>query len=298
MQSARMKSNGIVAAIVALLSPAIDARAEPSQLAPQVGDTYEITRIQKSSQQSSDGSSGSSHDKDTILERVIGVRTDGLELEYDLPTAATADERGSNWQFPARVFKPYRGSLQLLNRPELEARIDGWLKKAGWSRSVCGSWIFTWNAFHIDCDAQAAIETIEAFDLRPADLREGGSYQVAEASRPGTLARKTGGPDGATFAVEMEVDPDAVRRARAESDVAVGEIMRKAVTLDDALRERAKEAVSGTISVTFETDSAGNVLRRTKVTSLEIKESGDRSTKQTVTETVERRLPTGRAARR
>lgn len=298
MQSARMKLIGIVAVIAALLSPAIEARAEPSQLAPQVGDTSEITRVRDSSQQSSDGSSGSSHDKDTVMERVIGVRADGLELEYDLPTAATADERGSNWQFPARVFKPYRGPLQLLNRPELEARVDGWLKKAGWSRTVCGQWIFTWNAFHIDCDPQAVIETIKAFDLRPADLRDGGSYQVAEARGPGTFARKSVGPDGATFTVAMEVDPDAMRRARAESDVAVGEITRKAVTLDAALRERAKEAVSGTILVTFDTDSAGNVLRRTTVTSLEIKKPNARSETQTVTETVERRLPSGRAARR
>jgi len=85
----------------------------------------------------------------------------------------------------------------------------------------------------------------------------------------------------------MPVDPDAVRRARAESDVVVGEIMNKPVSLDAALRERAMEIISGTISVAFETDPAGNVRRRTKVAKLG---PDGRSETQTVTATLERRL--------
>jgi hypothetical protein len=95
---------------------------------------------------------------------------------------------------------------------------------------------------------------------------------------------------GEIFTVELPVDPDAVRRARAESDVAVGEIMRKPVSLDAALREQEREIVSGTISVEFETDSAGNVRRRTKVTKLDITGPDGRSEARTVTETLERRL--------
>jgi len=81
-----------------------------------------------------------------------------------------------------------------------------------------------------------------------------------------------------------------VRRARAEADVAAGEILRKPVTLDAALRARSGETVSGTISVAFETDAAGNLRRRTKVTKLEIKGPGGGSETETVTETLERRL--------
>ena len=92
------------------------------------------------------------------------------------------------------------------------------------------------------------------------------------------------------MAVELEADPDAVRRARAESDVAVGEIMHKPVTLEAALRERAKEAVSGTISVKFDTDSDGNVRRRTKVTKLQTRKADDSSETEVVTQTLERRL--------
>ena len=83
----------------------------------------------------------------------------------------------------------------------------------------------------------------------------------------------------------MPVDTDAVRRARAESDVIMGDIMKKPVSLDTALQERAGEIVSGTISVTFETDPSGNVRRPTRVTKLDIKRPDSRSQTQTVTET-------------
>ncbi len=285
-----MKLNAFMGMVAALLLSVIVARAGTLALAPQVGDIYELTLTRDSAQQGSDRSSGSSHDKDTIIERVLGLRADGLELEYDLPNAATAGEKASNWQFPARVIKPFGGPTQLLNGPELESRVDGWLKAAGLSRSACGHLIFTWNAFRIECDPQSVIKMVQRFDLRSADVREGIPYQEPDARGSGTLARKEAGPDGETFAVELQIDPDAVRRARAESDVAVGEIMNKPVSLDAAILQRAAEIVSGTISVAFETDQAGNVRRRTKVTKLDIKQPNGRSETQTVTETLERRL--------
>ena len=54
--------------------------------------------------------------------------------------------------------------------------------------------------------------------------------------------------------------------------------------------ERTKEIVSGTISVKFETDPAGHVLRRTKVTKLDFTRPDGRSETETVTEMLERRL--------
>ena len=278
-----------VATIVALLLLDGDARGESPYSAPKVGAEYEISKRYETSQQTSDGSSGSSRGRDAILERVRGVREGGLELEYDLTKDATAEDRARSWQFPVRFFRPTNGSMQLLNRPELEARVESWLKAAGWTRAVCGRSIFTWDAVRIECDPQSVIKAVEVFDLRPADLRDGAPYQETEALGPGTFTRRAAGPNGATFAVAMEIDPDVVRRARADSDVAVGEIMRKPVTLDAALRERAKDSVSGTISVIFETDSAGNVRRRTKVTKVETKGPDGRSESQTVRETVERR---------
>lgn len=272
-----------------LLLPTIVVAAGASPLGPKVGDAYEITLIRDSSRKGT-GTSGSSHDKDTIIERVIGLRQDGLELEYDLPEAATAGERAGNWQFPVRVFKPLDGPPQLLNGSELAGRVDGWLKASGLSRTACGHTIFTWNAFRIECDPQAVIKTVESFDLRSANLRDGAPYQDAAALRPGKLVKKVVGSDDVTFAADMPVDPGAVRLAHAESDVTVGEIMNKPVTLEAALSQRAKEIVSGTISVVFAADSAGNVHRRTKITTLDIKGPDSQSETDTTTETLERRL--------
>src|SRR5258708_22456157 len=145
----RMRLIGLMGMVPALLSPAIVARAGALSPAPQVGDTYEITLAKDSAQQGSNGSSGSSHDKDTIIERVIGLRAEGLELQYDLPNDATPDDRARSWHFPARIFKPFGGPPQLLNGSELDARVDAWLKGSGWPRTVCGHYVFTVNAFLI-----------------------------------------------------------------------------------------------------------------------------------------------------
>ena len=290
VHSAHMKPFGITGVITALLVPAFHARAEVPQPVPTIGDEYEISWSSESSSQTSDGSSSQSHNRDTVLERVIGGREFGLELEYDLPKDAKAEDRARIWQFPVRVLRPSNGPMQLLNRHELELRLESWLKAAGWTRDVCGRWFFTWNAFRIDCDPQSVIKAIEALDFRSANLREGALYQVADARGPGTLTKETTEPNATRFAVVMEIDPATIHRTRAESDVAIGEIMQKAVTLDAATRERKKESVSGTISVTFDIDSAGNVRRRTKITKLEIKRPDGVSESKIVTETVERHL--------
>jgi hypothetical protein len=280
-----MKAILLIGAAVSLLTTG-GANALP--LAPQAGDAYEITRHRESAQQSTHGS-GSTDDNDAISERVIDVRADGVELEYDL-LQASAEDRKQNWQFPARIFRPFNGSAQLLNSAELEKRLDDWLEAAKWSREVCGRWIFTWDAFHIECDPQSVIKTVQSFDLRADNLRDGASYKEPEASVAGTLSRKASGPKGATYTVEMPIDPDAVRHDRAEADIVAGEILQKPITMEAALQKHAKETVSGTISVTFETSTSGAAFRRTKRTKLEITDPNRQSETETITEILERRL--------
>lgn len=283
-----MKIASIITAIV--LSP-LSATGVWSQTTstPTAVETYELTKIYNTSRQTSDGSSSNSSGRDTILEHVIAVRDTGVELQYDLSKDAKTEERARHWQLPARVFRPLDGPMQLLNTGELEIRLEDWLKAARLDRSACGRWIFTWNAFHIDCDPQSVIKTIEAFNIGLRDLREGAAYKDSEAAAPGIIARKEAGPNGAIFSVILNVDPAAIRRTRAETDVVTGEILQKPVSLDAALAERAKEQVSGTISISFETDGAGRIWKRTKVTKLEIKQSNGTLETQTATETVGRR---------
>lgn len=294
MQSARMRFIGKLAVATALLLSSANAWAQAPINLLKVGEESEITKSYTTSDQGSDGSTSSSSGHDTILERVIGAREGGVELEYDLSRDATAEDRARSWQFPTRVFRPPSGPMKLLNRAELETRVDGWLKTAGWSRAVCGRWIFTWNAFRIECDPQSVIETIEEYDLRFTKLREGATYRDTMARQPGALTRTATSPTGEIYRALMDVDSDVVRRSRAESDVAAGEIMRKPVTLDAALRERAKESISGTISVAFDADSAGNVWRRTKVTKLETRKPNGVLETSTATEIVTRGPVSGR----
>lgn len=133
------------------------------------------------------------------------------------------------------------------------------------------------------------LATLRAFDLRVRDLHDSAAWQDVDGRMPAPLRQKSTGPTGATFMAELALDPDAVRRQRAESDIVVGEISRKPITLEAALRAHSADEISGTISVAIEADAAGQVRRRTKVTRQKIKDSSGRVETQTVTEILERR---------
>ena len=104
------------------------------------------------------------------------------------------------------------------------------------------------------------------------------------------MTRTATGPDGATFVVEMVVDPNQVRQGHAETDVIVARLQGKTLSLDDAVQARSAEDIAGTITTTFETDSTGRVRRRTTVTKTETRKPDGQRENQTVTETVERKL--------
>lgn len=281
-----------VSAVAALALSASLANAKDAEQTPRVGDAVEITLTRHSVQQSNKGSSGSSKDKETLLERVTGLRPDGIEVMYDLPEKATASERARAWQFPARVFKPFSGPPQLLNRPELEARLDGWLKAANLSRDACGRWVFTWTALRIECDPLSISATVQAYDFGSTSLRDGDLYRDTDAASAVKLALRSGESGGRSLVADMVVDPEAFRRARAESDVVVGEIMQEKVTYEAALRKRAAETIAGTITVTVDPEAIGGVRRRTKLTKLTIQSPDGLLETQTITETLERRLIT------
>jgi hypothetical protein len=278
--------------VAAMVLTASAVRAAPAGRELRAGDVFEISRdIESSSKTAGGESTGSSTDRDTIEARVIAKSPAGLELEYDLPRGTTAEDRARQWQFPARVLKPPEGPLQLLDGADLAARAAAWLKAAGMTDAACGHWYFTWNAFRIDCDPKSVIKTIEGFDLGPDDLADGVPYRESDALGSAPVKRTAVSPGGEIFHVALAVDPDAVRRELAESDVVVGEISRRPVTYEEALRARSSEDISGTIDITFETDLAGHVWRQTKITTLDnMRGYMGRSEIRTSTETLERRL--------
>ena len=279
-----------VVAMSVWLGLACDVRAAPAQFNYQAGEVFEISRDVEATDKVTDGSVGSSTDRDTLLARVVGVSQAGLELEYDLPKSTSSTDRARQWQFPARVLRPPSGPLQLLNRPELAARAAAWLKAAGLTDAACGHWYFTWNAFQIQCDPQSVVETIEGFDLGPDNLAAGALYQDPQALSPTSLRAEAAPRASTVLYGEMAIDPDTVRRARAQSDVVTGEIMRKPVTFEAALRARSAEEISGTIAVTFEIDAGGHVGRQTKVITENVKGPNGQLETRTVTQTLEGRL--------
>ncbi|MGH7948400.1 MAG: hypothetical protein ACREQF_04175 [Candidatus Binataceae bacterium] len=263
--------------------------ATPDDVTPTMGSTFKIVKVVETESRRGDESTGSSYDRDTIIERVVAVRDDGLELEYSSPPRTDGEQGADNWQLPARVLKLRSGRIQLLNAAELEARVDPWLAKAGWTRAICDRWIFTWNAFHIDCDPASAVAIIKPFDLRPDALRNGAPYhsELALAAAP---IRQTIASDGtSTFVVELVIDPDGLRRAQAETDVTVGEIMGRKVTFDDALRKHTADTVSGTMVISFETDATGEVKSRRTLTTIETVDGDGKTETRKTTETVERK---------
>lgn len=253
--------------------------------ASRVGDVYALTQSYQTTETSSDGSKGSSSGRSALVERVISVRDGGFELEYDLPSDVPPKDRAREWLLPARIFKAADGSRQLLNAAQLEARLDGWLKAAKSDRSACGRWIFTWTAFRIECDPQAILARTAELDPAAQIVQEGAAYADPRAAQGGRIVQ-TG---KTAFSVTVRIDPDTVRHKRAEADVIVGEISGKPVSLEAALRERAGEQVTGSITVMWETDATGIARKRVKTTRTEIRRQDGVTEEETRTETVERR---------
>jgi len=278
----------LLAIAFTLLGQTPDVSASPTPVEDRVGDVYEVRLDARSRSESDNGSSGSSTDIDALTERVVAIHGGDVELVFDLPAKATEADRASNWQFPARVLKPVTGPLQLTNAAEMETRVDPWLKAGDMTREQCGQWIFTWNAFKIDCDPQSILPALARYDMRPGDLVEGGLHE-----EPGVLApqpwRREAGSRSAAWFVEMQIDPAAVRRELAERDVIVGEITRAPVSLEQALANRNADRISGTITLRYETDHTGRVVRRVRTTSTEITDAEGVTEKKTITETATRR---------
>ncbi len=274
---------------VALSVLTVAAHAQPVRPAPQVGDAYEITMRRQSAEESTDGSGGDSTTTGAVVERVIGVRDDGLELEYELTSDRPAEDRAAEWQLPARIFRPFRGRPQLLNGPQLDARLDAWLRNSRIPRYACRRWDITWDGFQSECSAQSVLQAIELLDIPPGDLQDGAAYRDVMAREPAPLRRTSAGPGGATFTVELPVDPETIRRTRVEFDMDVADIAEPPLTREASVRTRSVETISGSITVTLETDPAGHLRRRVRVQRLEIREPSGRVETQITTETTERR---------
>lgn len=135
---------------------------------------------------------------------------------------------------------------------------------------------------------------MQAFIGWPDELRDGALWQQEGSRAPAPLRVERPGPGREVFVARMEIDPEAVRRGRAHSDVVAGEILRRGVTPEAAARAHAAEQISGTITTTFEADADGTTRRRTTVTEINVRGQDGNTEHRTIIETVERRLAAAR----
>jgi hypothetical protein len=269
-----------------VMSLGLPASAQP---ADRVGDTYEIS-LELVSDTSSAMSSGSSRDRYVLIERVIALREDGIELEFDLPKEIPEEDRVKAWQYPARVLLSPGRPLKLLNAADAETRLAAWLGDK--AKALCGHWVLTWTAVKVDCDPQSIVQGVEPFIVKPVHPAEGAPYEAVGAKSAAPLRIEQQSAGGSVFVADLVLDPETVRRQRAQTDVAVAEMMGQALlTLEAAIEAHAQEKISGTISVRIETDAQDRVVRRTTVTRSEVVVAGAIE-RQKSTETVAWRLVT------
>ena len=166
--------------------------------------------------------------------------------------------------------------------------------------AACGRWVFTWNAFRIECNPDAVLETVQSFDLEENDLCEGSFYLAPDAAAAAVLTRVVGSAEP-TLTATLTVDPNAIRRKRAEADLILAELNGKPLTPNQAQSAHAGDVITGTIAVSFVLDAAGQVAERRTVTQTTVTRpatpiergvgnAGPITETRTVTEVIERRL--------
>lgn len=255
--------------LTALLALSAEAWAQQAPPPDRPGDAYELNLRIRTESQSTNGSSGKSNSGGALIERVVALHPDGLELEFDLPPDTTPEERAREWQWPARVLWSENAPPRLLNGAEMEQRLDVWLKAGEIPREACGRWFFSWTAFKIECDPNAVLETLKVYDLRsgagPAD------------------------PAGEPVVIETDVDPEEVRREKAEADVVVAEITGgEPLTFEQALAARASDQISGIETLVREVDSHSRPIQQVRTIRLEITTADGIVEQSTSTQTLTR----------
>lgn len=268
---------------IAACSPEVSGEDREPKIPLEI---YEVRFESVIDSTSEGGSSFSSRTRYGALEKVLGDRGEGIELEFDLPDGATPEDRLAQWKFPARVMATPDGGLQLLNAPEVAERIQSLLDRRGLTREACGRTYFTWAAFTVECDPGSVLEHLAPFS-RPR-LEEGAAFREQGALAPAPLVLAARDADGETWVAEMALDAEYERRQRAQIDATVAEMSGKQKTLEAALKEWQDRRVAGTIITTFLRDPSGQVVSRTKVTRVETVDDDGKREVQTETETTTR----------
>lgn len=231
--------------------------------APAAAQDYVLKlEYETDTQDDEDGSTSSASGWQAMAEKVISVTPEGTEVEYSLPFDPEEIRGNERWMFPARMRIAPDGGNTILNEPELLARNAAWLAEAKWTTEVCSRWGFSWTAYQVRCDPEAAIEVVEMHGMQPGRIAEGQPFKLEGALGPVVLTRVGGSEGRVVLTGSGPVDPAFVREKDARAALVMAEISRKTLTLEAATAKAAGITASGTLTVTFEIDAGGMVWRR------------------------------------
>lgn len=225
---------------------------------------------------SSSGSSGTSRSRSRIMERLIGAKNDGLELEYsfvdgDVPA-------NDAWKLPARVLNKPGISIELLNETEIETRLKKYLDMHPEIRERCGGVVFTWTAFEIHCDTNHVIDVIKGFNLYLGPLSEGKLYEEPGTLAPSPLKKVSSNSSHTTLIVDLELDPTALQSEYKKDMQQVASITGESIDsiMSSSMKLSRGEipVFSGNKLVTIELRADGHVVQIKRETTMTIRGGG------------------------
>ncbi len=265
------------------------------------GGVYEVTIERSTTSATSDGSSSGSSSSNYALQMTVTPNgPDSTTVTFDLPADRTAKDRARQWQFPATIAYDANGGATLFQPEILDRRLDDWLTLGKWTREMCGRWIFTWNAFYIECDPQSVIENVQPFLLPPADLAEGAMHTDPNALAPAAFVRLPAEDDAIVLEAQFTLDPTKLEAERIEQDKVVAEIMgpptspEMAAVRQERNDARNSEEVTGTLRVQYDLTYQPDEWVRTEISTITVRR-GDGVIETETAETVTSWTRTGPA---
>lgn len=234
-------------------------------ITPEIAGTVFKVEVKYSNR----GTNGSSSGHTSLIERVIEVNSSSIVLEYDLPPGIPEKQKQTYWQWPAIVELNPNGSILLRNFHEIQQRNENWRIEAGFPKSTCGQWYFTWNAFKIECDPNSVIDELEPFLLHYGNISEGKSVNEPGTLTPAPLKRTEKGEN--SFEAQFLIDPEFVRKSYVEQELIAAQILgEEATTLEEMISAQRRNEIEGTSTLNLELDIVGRVVLRKRTSSVEI----------------------------
>jgi len=256
-----MKINISWMLLSAYLVPAICLAVE--EISEGSSQSSQITYKRISKHESSTGGYGNSASHNAVLENIISNKDGFLEVEYSF--ANDVKWIFDEWKLPARVSINSDSTLDLLNRSEIEARLQRLIESSPKVKRYCGENALARHSIMIDCDIDDVLDTLQTYNLHLGELADGSMYLEQGVLRAEPLARKDTSGSQAIFVVDLNMDPAHIREDYENnlrrSAAMTGNTFESILASDLNLSEGETPVYAGKRTVTISTDLSGNVQK-------------------------------------